>query len=185
MLQEVLKQTEEKMKKTLEDFDQELKTLRTGRASVHLVDHIKLDYYGTMTPLNQIATISTPEPSLIVIQPWDTSVINQIEKAIMSSDLGITPSNDGKIIRLPIPPLTEERRKQMVKNVTQMAEQHRIAIRHIRQTQRDQAQKLQKEKQITEDDEKRGLDKIQELTNSFTKKVDDTARKKEQELMKI
>lgn len=185
MLQEALKQTEERMRKTVEDFEQELKSLRTGRASVHLVDHIRVDYYGTLTPLNQLATISTPEPTLIVIQPWDTSAIGAIEKAILSSDIGITPNNDGKLIRLPVPPLTEERRKQMAKSVAQIAEQHRIALRHVRQAARDQIQKMQKDKEIPEDDEHKGLDRIQELTNVYSKKIDEVARKKEQELMKI
>jgi ribosome recycling factor len=185
MLNDVLKQSEDKMKKTLADFEQELKSLRTGRASAHMVDHIKVDYYGTLTPLNQLATISTPEPSLVVIQPWDVSGIAAIEKAILSSDLGITPSNDGKIIRLPVPPLTEERRRQMVKTVTTAAEQHRVAVRQIRQTQRDQVQKLQKDKKITEDDERRGLDKIQKLTDEYIKKIDETVKRKEQELMKV
>lgn len=185
MLQDALTQTEEKMTKTIADFETELKSLRTGRASAHLVDHIKVDYYGTLTPLNQLATISTPEPTLIVIQPWDASCIGAIEKAILSSDIGITPANDGKLVRLPVPPLTEERRKQMVKSVATMSEQHRIAIRHIRQASRDQVQKLQKDKQITEDDERSGLDRIQKLTDGYIKKIDELAKKKEQELMKV
>jgi ribosome recycling factor len=185
MLQDALQQTEEKMDKTIADFETELKSLRTGRASAHLVDHIKVDYYGTLTPLNQLSTISTPEPTLIVIQPWDASCIGAIEKAILSSDIGITPANDGKLVRLPVPPLTEERRKQMVKSVAAMSEQHRIAIRHIRQASRDQVQKMQKDKQITEDDERSGLDRIHKLTDGHIRKIDEIAKKKEQELMKV
>ncbi len=185
MIQDVLKQTEEKMKKTIQDFENELKSVRTGRASVHLVDPIRVDYYGTLTPLNQLATISTPEPTLIVIQPWDTSGIGAIEKAILNSDIGITPSNDGKVIRLPVPPLTEERRKQLVRNVSQMAEQHRIAIRQIRQASRDQIQKLEKDKQVSEDASHDGQDRIQTLTNDYTKIIDEMTKKKEAELMKV
>jgi len=173
------------MKKTLSDYEQELRSVRTGRASVHLVDHIRVDYYGAITPLNQLATISTPEPTLIVIQPWDTSGIGAIEKAIQSSDLGITPSNDGKVIRLPVPPLTEERRKQLVKNVYQMAELHRVSIRQIRQASRDQVQKMEKDKEISEDESHKGQDKVQDLTNDYVKKIDETTKKKETELMKV
>ncbi|MBN2430187.1 MAG: ribosome recycling factor [Acidobacteria bacterium] len=185
MLEEVLKQTEEKMEMTLLDFEQELKSVRTGRASVHLVDPVRVDYYGTMTPLNQLATISTPDPTLIVIQPWDVSSIGAIEKAIQQSDLGITPSNDGKVIRLPVPPLTEERRKQLVKNVHQMSEQHRIAVRQNRQTARDQIQKLEKDKEISEDQSHKGQDRVQSLTDEYVKKIDELTKKKETELMKI
>jgi len=185
MLEDVLKQTEEKMELTLLDFEQELKSVRTGRASVHLVDPVRVDYYGTMTPLNQLATISTPDPTLIVIQPWDISSIGAIEKAIQQSDLGITPSNDGKVIRLPVPPLTEERRKQLVKNVHQMAEQHRIAVRQNRQIARDQIQKLEKDKEISEDQSHKGQDRVQSLTDEYVKKIDELTRKKETELMKI
>jgi len=185
MVKDVLKQTESKMKKTLSDYEQELRSVRTGRASVHLVDHIRVDYYGAITPLNQLATISTPEPTLIVIQPWDTSGIGAIEKAIQSSDLGITPSNDGKVIRLPVPPLTEERRKQLVKNVYQMAELHRVSIRQIRQASRDQVQKMEKDKEISEEESHKGQDKVQDLTNDYVKKIDETTKKKETELMKV
>jgi len=185
MLQEVLKQTEEKMKKSIAEFELELKSLRTGRASAQMVDHIKVDYYGTLTPLNQLATISTPEPTLILIQPWDTSCISLIEKAVLSSDIGITPGNDGKVIRLPVPPLTEERRKQMVKSVSQMSELRRVSIRHIRQAARDQIQKLQKDKLIPEDEEKKGLDKVQRLTDEFSRKIDEISKRKEQELLKV
>jgi ribosome recycling factor len=185
MLEDVLKETEEKMELTLLDYEQELKSVRTGRASVHLVDPVRVDYYGTMTPLNQLATISTPDPTLIVIQPWDVSSIGAIEKAIQQSDLGITPSNDGKVIRLPVPPLTEERRKQLVKNVHQMAEQHRIAIRQNRQAARDQIQKLEKDKEISEDQSRKGHDRVQSLTDEYVKKIDELTKKKETELMKI
>lgn len=185
MVQDVIKQTEDKMKKTVEDFEQELKSVRTGRASTGLVDNIRVDYYGTLTPLKQMATVSTPEPTVIMIQPWDVSAISIIEKAIMSSDIGITPSNDGKVIRLPVPPLTEERRKQLAKNVAQMAEQHRVAIRKIRQAGRDQLTKMEKDKTAPEDEVRRGNDKTQDLTNLFIKKIDDITKRKEEELMKV
>jgi ribosome recycling factor len=185
MVQEKLKQTEEKMKKAIADFEQELKSIRTGRASAALLDNIRFDYYGTLTPLKSAATVSTPEPNLIVVQPWDTSQIPAIEKAILTSDLGITPSNDGRVVRLPVPPLTEERRKQMVKTVAQMAEQHRVAVRKIRQEGRDQVQKLEKDKKVSEDDAKKGLDKIQEFTDGYIRKIDEITKRKEAELMKI
>ena len=185
MVEEKLKQIREKMDKTIADYEQELKSIRTGRASAALLDNLRFDYYGTPTYLKSAATVTTPEPNLIVVQPWDTSQIGAIEKAIMTSDLGITPSNDGRVVRLPVPPLTEERRKQMVKSVAQMAEQHRIAVRKIRQEGRDGFQKLEKDKKISEDDSKKGLDKVQEYTDGYIRKVDEITKKKEAELMKI
>ncbi len=185
MMDDVLNQTKEKMEKAVKNFEDELKTIRTGKASVHMLDGIMVNYYGSPTPINQVATISTPDPTLIVIQPWDATVIPEIEKAILSSDIGITPSNDGKVVRLPVPPLTEERRKQLVKNVNQMTEEKRIAIRHIRHEAREKIQKMQKNKEISEDDEKRGLDKVQKLTDEYIKKVDEMAKEKEKELMKV
>lgn len=185
MVDDVCKQTEEKMQKAVADYEQELKSVRTGRASAHLVDNIRFDYHGTSTTLKQVATVSTPEPNLIVIQPWDPSVIPAIEKAVMGSDIGITPANDGRVIRLPVPPLTEERRRHLVKTVSQMAEQHRVAIRKIRQLARDQVQKMEKDKKAPEDSAKKGLDKIQTSTDGFIKKIDDITKKKEADLMKV
>ncbi len=185
MVEDVLNIAKEKMEKILNNFKEELKSVRTGKASVHMLDGITVNYYGTQTPINQVATISTPDPTLIVIQPWDISVIPEIEKAILASDIGITPSNDGKIIRLPVPPLTEERRKQLVKNVHQMAEEKKISIRHVRHEARDKIQKMKKDKEISEDDEKRGLDKVQKLTDEYVKKIDELSKEKEKELLKV
>ncbi len=184
-MEEVLNKAKEKMEKVVKNFETELKGIRTGKASVHMLDGIMVNYYGAPTPINQVATISTPDPTLIVIQPWDVNVIPEIEKAILSSDIGITPSNDGKVVRLPVPPLTEERRKQLVKNVHQITEEKRVSIRHIRHEAREKIQKMQKNKEISEDDEKRGLDKVQKLTDEYIKKIDEMAKAKEKELMKV
>jgi ribosome recycling factor len=173
------------MEKCVGDMQQNLATVRTGRASVSILDHIQANYYGTPTPLNQMASLSTPEPALIVIQPWDPSTIPHIEKAILASDLGLTPTNDGKVVRLPIPPLTEERRKQLAKAVGHIAEQHRIAVRQVRHDANDQLKSHQKEKKISEDQEKEGLKKVQELTHEFITKVDSLQKKKEAEILEI
>jgi ribosome recycling factor len=185
MNKEIVDDVKQRMDKTLHDQQKEMLTIRTGKASINLLDHITLDYYGTMTPVNQMASLSVPEPSLIVVQPWDISLIVNIEKAIRSSDLGLNPSNDGKIIRIPIPPLTEERRKQLAKQVHQMAEHHRVAIRQIRHDGNEKLKKLLKDKKISEDDEREGLKKIQELTDQHIRQVDQLAQKKEEEILKI
>jgi ribosome recycling factor len=185
MNKEIVDDVKQRMDKTLQDQQKEMLTIRTGKASVNLLDHITVDYYGTMTPVNQMASLSVPEPSLIVVQPWDISLIVNLEKAIRSSDLGLNPSNDGKIIRIPIPPLTEERRKQLAKQVHQMAEHHRVAIRQIRHDGNEKLKKLLKDKKISEDDEREGLKKIQELTDQHIRQVDQLAQKKEEEILKI
>ncbi len=185
MTKEIINDVKKRMGKTLEDLQKELQSVRTGRASVNLVDHILVNYYGTPTPVNQMATLSVPEPTLVVIQPWDTSTIKDIEKAILSSDLGITPSNDGRVIRLPIPSLTEERRKQLAKQVLHVAENHRVAIRQIRHDGNDKAKKLLKDKKISEDQEKEALKKIQEMTDQHIQSVDQLAEKKQTELLRI
>jgi ribosome recycling factor len=160
-------------------------SIRTGRASLGILDHIRVDYYGTPTPLNQIANLHVPEPSLITISPWDMQQIGPIEKAIRSSDLGLNPANDGKIIRLPIPPLTEERRKDLVKRLHHVAEDHRVALRNIRRDGNEAVKKLLKDKKISEDEEKRAHDEIQKLTDGQMQKLDAAAKTKEKEIMEI
>ena len=174
-----------RMEKAVSDLQHAMATIRTGRASLSLLDHIRVDYYSTPTPLNQLANLHVPEPSLITIQPWDVSQIGAIEKAIRTSDLGLNPANDGKIIRLPIPPLTEERRKEMVKRLHGVAEDHRVSIRNIRRDGNEAVKKLLKEKKVTEDEEKRALDEIQKLTNDYMGKVDQASRTKEKEILEI
>src|SRR6201996_4648376 len=156
-----------RMDKAVTDLQHEMASIRTGRAAISLLDNIRVDYYGTPTPLNQIGNLHVPEPSMITIQPWDVSQIGAIEKAIRVSDLGLNPSNDGKIVRLPIPPLTEERRKDLVKKLHGVAEHHRVSVRNIRRDGNESVKKLLKDKKIAEDDEKRALDEIQKLTDAF------------------
>ena len=185
MLSELYLDTETKMERTLESLGRELATIRTGRASLSILDGITLEYYGAQSPLNQVATLSIPESRLIVIQPWDPSVIKDIEKAIMRSDLGLTPNNDGKVIRLPIPLLTEERRIQLVKVVKRHGEEGKIAIRNIRRDAIADAKEFEKEKAISEDELHRGQDEIQKITDRFIEKVDELVAKKEQDILEI
>ena len=173
------------MEKAVADLQHEMATIRTGRASLGLLDHIRVNYYGTPTPLNQVANLHVPEPSLITIQPWDISQVGIIEKAIRASDLGLNPANDGKIIRLPIPPLTEERRKEMVKKLHAAAEHHRVAVRNIRRDGNESVKKLAKEKKINEDEDKRAHDDIQKLTDSYMAKIDAAAKTKEKDILEI
>jgi len=174
-----------RMEKAVSDLQHEMATIRTGRASLGLLDNIRVDYYSTPTPLNQLANLHVPEPSMITIQPWDVSQIGAIEKAIRTSDLGLNPSNDGKLIRLPIPPLTEERRKEMVKRLHAAAEHHRVSIRNIRRDGNEAVKKLLKDKKITEDEEKKALDEVQKLTDGYMGKIDQASRAKEKEIMEI
>jgi ribosome recycling factor len=174
-----------RMEKALSDLQHEMASIRTGRASLGILDHIRVDYYGSPTPLNQVANLHVPEPSLITIQPWDVSQIGPIERAIRVSDLGLNPSNDGKIIRLPIPPLTEERRKELVKKLHGVAEHHRVAVRNIRRDGNEAVKKLLKDKKITEDDEKKAHDEIQKLTDAYMEKIDLAAKSKEREILEI
>jgi ribosome recycling factor len=185
MLKEISEDTKRRMDKSMEVLQKELASVRTGRASLSLLDHIRVDYYGTPTPLNQVANLAVPEPNLITIQPWETPMLEKIDKAIRSSDLDLNPSNDGKILRLPIPSLTEERRKSLVKQVGKIAEESRTAIRQVRRDVNDRLKKLLKDKEISEDDEKRALKEVQDLTDAHIKKVDDAVKKKEQELMTV
>src|SRR6516162_4055136 len=174
-----------RMEKALADLQHEMASIRTGRASLGILDHIRVDYYGTPTPLNQLANLHVPEPSLITIQPWDVSQIGPIEKAIRVSDLGLNPANDGKMVRLPIPPLTEERRKELVKRLHGVAEHHRVSVRNIRRDGNEASKKLLKDKKITEDEDKRAHDEIQKLTDSYIEKIDQAARGKEKEILEI
>ncbi len=185
MIKDILQKTRTRMEKVVEDLRHELSGVRSGRASLSLLDHITVAYYGTPTPLNQVATLSVPEPTLITAQPWDTSLLVAIEKAIRSSDLGLNPANDGKIIRIPIPPLTEERRRQLAKHVGKVLEDHRTAIRNIRRDENEALKKMLREKQISEDDERKGLEETQKLTNQFTAKIEELAKRKEEEILTV
>jgi ribosome recycling factor len=174
-----------RMDKAISDMQHEMASIRTGRASLGILDHIRVDYYGTPTPLNQLANLHVPEPSLITIQPWDVSQIGPIEKAIRASDLGLNPANDGKIIRLPIPPLTEERRKELVKRLHGVAEHHRVSVRNIRRDANDAVKKLLKDKKVTEDEDKRAHDENQKITDAYMEKIDAAAKAKEKEILEI
>jgi ribosome recycling factor len=185
MINDVLKETENHMKKTVEVFKSELSSLRTGRASISMFDSIKVDYYGSLMPINQLATISSPDATLVTITPFDASSISAIEKAILTSDMGLNPNNDGKMIRVPIPPLTEERRKSIVKKVHEFEEKSKVAIRNIRRDSRDQIKELEKEKMISEDDEKKGYDNIQKLTDKYVNEISEIASKKEKDIMHV
>ncbi|HUB82690.1 MAG TPA: ribosome recycling factor [Bryobacteraceae bacterium] len=174
-----------RMEKALGDLQHEMAAIRTGRASLSILDHIRVDYYGTPTPLNQVANLHVPEPSLITIQPWDVSQIGPIEKAIRTSDLGLNPANDGKLIRLPIPPLTEERRKELVKKVHAAAEHHRVALRNVRREGNEASKKLLKDKKITEDEDKKAHDEIQKMTDGYIARIDAAAKAKEKDILEI
>lgn len=182
---EIETSAKQRMEKALEDLQHAMATIRTGRASVHLLDNVRVDYYGTPTPVNQIANLHVPEPGLITITPWDASQIGPLEKAIRTADLGVNPSNDGKVIRIPIPPLTEDRRKELVKKLHGVAEDHRVAIRNIRRDSNDHVKKLSKDKKITEDDDRRAHDEMQKLTDAYMLKVDQAAKAKEKEILEI
>ncbi|TVR58190.1 MAG: ribosome recycling factor [Spirochaetaceae bacterium] len=181
----IKKDTEERMSKSVHALQEEFNTVRTGRASSALFDKVKVDYYGTPTPLNQVATISVPEARLVVIQPWDKSTIGEIEKAIQRSELSVNPSNDGKVIRINIPPLTEERRKELVKIAKNMAEQGRISIRNIRRDANDELKKALKAGDISEDDEKHAADEIQKLTDSHVERINGLLEAKEKEILEV
>ena len=174
-----------RMEKALADMQHEMASIRTGRASLSILDNLRVDYYGTPTPLNQVANLHVPEPGLITIQPWDVSQIGLIEKVIRTSDLGLNPANDGKIIRLPIPPLTEERRKELVKKLHGVAEHHRVAVRNIRRDGNESVKKLFKDKKITEDDDKKAHDEIQKMTDVYMDKIDTASRTKEKDILEI
>jgi ribosome recycling factor len=185
MDEKIVKEVEAKMDKTLSSLKGDLNKVRTGRASLALFDDIRVDYYGTPTPLNQMATLSVPEPRLITIQPWDTSIIGEIEKSILKSELGVTPASDGKIIRITIPRLTEERRKELVKVVKKMAEGAKVAIRNIRREANEQLKGSEKNKKISQDQLRQWMDKVQVSTDKFIVKVDEALAAKEKEILEI
>jgi len=184
-LKDTYVQLKTRMDKAVEDFRREMAATRTGRANVHMLDTVSVDYYGSMMPLNQIATIHAPEPQMITVQPFDPSALQNIEKAIRAADLGLNPMNDGKLIRVPVPPLTEERRKEMVKHLHRILEEHRTAIRNIRRDGNDAIKKTTKDKKITEDDEKKSLEEIQKLTDDEIKKMEDMSKAKEKEVLEF
>jgi ribosome recycling factor len=184
-IKEIENHVRARMEKAIGDLLHEMASIRTGRATLSLLDHIRVDYYGTPSPLNNVATLSIPEPSMITITPWDASQIGPIEKAIRISDLGLNPANDGKMIRLPIPALTEERRKEFVKRLHGVAEHHRVSVRNIRRDGNEGVKALLKDKKITEDEDKRAHEEIQKLTNAYMEKIDQAARTKEKEILEI
>jgi len=174
-----------RMQKVMGDLTHAISTIRTGRASISLLDAIRVDYYGTPTPLNQVGTLHVPEPGMITVQPWDSSQIGPIEKAIRSSDLGLNPMNDGKLVRIPIPPLNQERRKELVKLLHTVAEDHRVALRNIRRDANEAIKKLLKDKAISEDEDRRAHDEIQKLTDAEIRRIDDASKTKEKEILEI
>ena len=184
-LKDSFTQLRTRMEKAVEDFRKEMASQRTGRASVHMLDGVTVDAYGSQMPLNQLANVSAPEPQLITVQPWDVSQIGAIEKAIRSADLGLNPMNDGKLVRVPVPALTEDRRKDMVKHLHKVLEEHRTAVRNIRRDGNDLIKKAMKDKKITEDEERGALDQIQKLTDDEIKKMEELAKGKEKEVMSI
>ncbi|MFP5236120.1 MAG: ribosome recycling factor [Acidobacteriota bacterium] len=174
-----------RMEQAVSSFQSQLASTRTGRASAHMLDAIKVDYYGTPTPITQMAQVSTPEPQMIVIQPWDPSVIKEIEKAIQTSDLGFNPQSDGKLIRIPVPPMTEERRRDVVKHLNRVLEEQRTAVRNVRRDGNDALKKLAKDKKISEDEEKRALEEVQKLTDDEIRKMEEMCKRKEAEVMQV
>ncbi|MDE5604582.1 MAG: ribosome recycling factor [Eubacterium sp.] len=177
--------TKEKMEKCLDALDRDYKAIRAGRANPAILDKVMVDYYGCATPINQMAAISVPEPRMLMIQPWDASTLKEIEKAINTSDIGINPSNDGKVIRLSFPPLTEDRRKELVKDISKRGEEAKVAIRNVRRDAMDDLKKLKKDNEITEDDQKTGEKKLQDITDSYVKQAEEIEKKKEQEILSI
>ncbi len=182
---DALAQAKTRMEKAVEDFRKDLATVRTGRANVALLDSIRVDYHGTPMPINQLGSLSVPDPTIITIAPWDPTAVPLIDKAIRTSDLGLNPNSDGKVLRVPIPSLTEERRKDLVKLIHKVLENHRTAVRNIRRDIKEGVEKLEKEKKISEDDKKRALDELEKLTHAETKKVEDLSASKEKEVMEI
>lgn len=182
---DVIKETRQRMDGVIDDFRRKIAAVRTGRAAVSILDSVVVDYYGTPTPLNQMASVHAPEPQLLTVQPWDQTQVGPIEKAIRAADLGLNPSNDGKLVRVPIPPLTEERRKQLAKQVHDIAEEHRTAVRNVRRDGNDRLRKMLKDKQISEDAERGALDEIQKQTDSHIGKIDELLKTKEQEITNV
>lgn len=184
-LKELYGDLKRRMDSAVADFQASLASTRTGRASVHMLDQVKVDYYGTPTPISQIAQLSAPEPQLIVISPWDPTVLKEIEKAIQASDLGFNPISDGKIIRVPVPAMTEERRREVVKHLNRLLEEHRTAIRNVRRDGNEALKKLAKDKKIGEDEEKRALEEVQKMTDDEIRRMEELSRRKEAEVMQV
>jgi len=182
---DALAQGKTRMEKAVEDFRKELGSIRTGRANASLLDQIRVDYHGSPMPVNQLGTVHVPDPMTIVVSPWDPSAVVLIDKAIRTSDLGLNPTNDGKVVRIPIPPLTEDRRKDLVKHLHKVLENHRTAARNIRRDLKEAIERLEKDKKISEDDKKRSLDELEKLTHSETKKMEDLSAAKEKEVMEL
>jgi ribosome recycling factor len=182
---DALAQAKTRMEKAVDDFRKELAGIRTGRANVSVLDHIRVDYHGTPMPINQLGTMSVPDSSMIAISPWDPGAVPLIDKAIRASDLGLNPTNDGKVVRVPMPALTEDRRKDLVKHIHKVLENHRTAVRNIRRDIKEAIEKLEKDKKISEDDKKRSLDELEKVTHSETKKIEDLSEVKERELLEI
>lgn len=182
---DAIAQARTRMEKAVEDFRRDLAGVRTGRANVALLDHVRVDYHGTPMPINQLGTMNVPDPQMIVISPWDPGAVPLIDKAIRTSDLGLNPTNDGKVVRVPIPALTEERRKELVKHVHKVLENHRTAVRNIRRDVKEAVEKLEKDKKISEDEKKRSLDELEKLTHSETKKIEDLSAAKEKEVLEL
>ena len=174
-----------RMEKAVEDFRKDLATVRTGRANAALLDNVRVDFYGTPTPVNQVGTVAVPEPTMLVISPWDPSIVGAIDKAIRASDLGLNPTNDGKVVRVPIPAPTEERRKELVKHIHKVLENHRTAVRNVRRDIKEAIDKLEKDKKISQDEQKRALEELEKVSHAETKKIEDLSAAKEQEVMQI
>jgi len=184
-LKDLYNDLKRRMDHAVADFQSNLAATRTGRASVHMLDQVKVDYYGTPTPINQMAQVSAPEPQLITIAPWDPSILKEIEKAIQAADLGFNPLSDGKIIRVPIPPMTEERRRDVCKHLNKVLEEHRTAVRNVRRDGNDALKKLAKDKKVSEDDEKRALEEVQKMTDGEIRRMEELSQKKEAEVMQV
>lgn len=182
---DVIKETRQRMDGAIEDFRRKIASVRTGRAAISILDNVMVDYYGTPTPLNQMASVHAPEPQLLTVQPWDQTQVGPIEKAIRAADLGLNPSNDGKLVRIPIPPLTEERRKQLAKQLHDIAEEHRTAVRNVRRDGNERLKKMLKDKQISEDAERDSLQEIQKLTDAHIGKIDELLKIKEHEITNV
>lgn len=185
MVKDILKDLEKDMKVSVEHFRKDLSKLRTGRASISIFEDIKVDYYGSLTPVNQVATLGVPEPTLITIQPWDLSMLETIDKAIRAADMGLNPINDGKVLKVPIPPLDEERRKEIVKHIKKTMEDEKTVLRNMRRDAKEMIEELEKEKEITEDDKFWGYDKLKEITDEYSGKIEEIVKAKEKEILEI
>lgn len=184
-LKDLYSDLKRRMDHAVDGFQANLGSVRTGRASVHMLDQVKVDYYGTPTPVTQMAQVSTPEAQLILIQPWDPSIVKEIEKAIQTSDLGFNPQTDGKIIRIPVPPMTEERRREVVKHLNRVLEEHRTSVRNVRRDGNEALKKLAKDKKISEDEEKRAMEEVQKMTDDEIRRMEEMSRRKEAEVMQV